>query len=138
MHMHKYTHTKPNACAIKRVPTYMYALCAHSAILYRLSRKYNLKEKLKLVKKEIDARDKLEKKKSEEMEVLKNEHESEKKMQESEYYGNIKGIRNGLHVTEILFVAFKEDMTLKYGYHSSAQTSDEELDVREISNQENN
>ena len=50
----------------------------------------------------------------------------------------IEGIRNDHHVTQMLFDAFKEDMTYKYGYDSSAQTSDEELDEIEISNVENN
>ena len=98
----------------------------------------DLKEKLKLLKKEIDAKDKLIKKKNDEMEVLKKEHESETKKQESEYFKEIEGIRNDLHVTQMLFDAFKEDMTYKYGYDSSAQTSDEELDEIEISNVENN
>ena len=98
----------------------------------------DLKEKLKLLKKEIDAKDKLIKEKNNEMEVLKKEHESETKKQESEYFKEIEGIRNDLHVTQMLFDAFKEDMTYKYGYDSSAQTSDEELDEIEISNVENN
>ena len=38
----------------------------------------------------------------------------------------------------MLFDAFKEDMSYKYGYDSSALTSDEELDDVEISNLENN
>ena len=53
----------------------------------------DLKEKLKLLKKEIDAKDKLIKAKNDEMEVLKKEHESETKKQESEYFKEIEGIK---------------------------------------------
>ena len=108
-------------------------------IIKETSKEINdLKEQLKLLKKEIDDKDKLIKEKNDEMEVLKKEHESEMKKQESEYFKEIEDIRNNLHVTEMLFDAFKEDMTYKYGYDSSALTSDEELDDVVISNLENN
>ena len=35
--------------------------------------------------------------------------------------------RNELHVTQMLFDSFKEEMTYKYGYDSNADTSEEEI-----------
>ena len=98
----------------------------------------DLKEKLKLLKSEIDAKNKLIQEKNDELEVLIKDHESEMKKQESEYFKEIEGVRNDLYVTQMLFDSFKEDMVYKYGYDSSAQTSDEELNDLEKSSVENN
>ena len=64
-------------------------------------------------------------------------HKIEMKKQEIESIKEIEDIRNDRNVTQMLFDDFKEDMTYKYGYDSSAETTDEEIDYMKNRSVEN-
>ena len=57
-----------------------------------------------------------------------NNHNCEKEMEnrDREELNKFEIQRNELHVTQILFDDFKEEMTYKYGYDSNAETSEDE------------
>ena len=88
----------------------------------------DLEDKLKTLKKEINDKEVLIYEKDEEIKALKEKHEFEMKKQESESLKEIEEIRNDRNMIQMFFDDFKEDMTYKYGYDSSAETTDEEID----------
>ena len=88
----------------------------------------DLEDKLKTLKKEINDKEVLIYEKDEEIKALKEKHELEMKKQESESLKEIEEIRNDRNMIQMFFDDFKEDMTYKYGYDSSAETTDEEID----------
>ena len=90
-----------------------------------------MKQQLEFLEKEIDLKENLIKKEDIEIQAIKEKYEKALEKQASEDLKEIERIRNDLHVTQMLFDDFKEDMTYKYGYDSSAETSDEELNFGE-------
>ena len=90
-----------------------------------------MKQQIKLLENEIQLKENLIKEKDLEIHAIKEKYEKALEKQASEDLKEIERIRNDLHVTQMLFDDFKEDMTYKYGYDSSAETSDEELNFGE-------
>ena len=92
----------------------------------------DLKDELESLKKEIDAKELLINEKNQEINALIEKHQFEMKKLEIESIKEIEDIRNDRNVTQMLFDDFKEDMAYKYGYDSSAETTDEENDFMKI------
>ena len=92
----------------------------------------DLKDELESLKKEKYAKEVLIKEKNQEIKALIEKHQFEMKKQEIESIKEIEDIRNDRNVTQMLFDDFKEDMAYKYGYDSSAETTDEEMDFMKI------
>ena len=92
----------------------------------------DLEDKLKSLKKEINDKEVLIKEKDEDIKALKEIYEFEMKKQESESLKEIEDIRNDRNMIQMFFDDFKEDMAYKYGYDSSAETTDEEIDYMKI------
>ena len=90
-----------------------------------------MKQQLEVLEKEIDLKENLIKEKDIEIQAIKEKYEKALEKQASEDLKEIERIRNNLHVTQMLFDDFKEDMTYKYGYDSSAETSNEKLNFCE-------
>ena len=90
-----------------------------------------MKQQLEVLEKEIDLKENLIKEKDIEIQAIKEKYEKALEKQASEDLKEIERIRNDVHLTQILLDDFKEDMTHKYGYDSSAETSDEELNFGE-------
>ena len=80
-----------------------------------------LKEKIKEKENEIQM-------KEAEIKSMKENFEKEMKMKDMEELKKFEAQRNDLHVTQMLFDSFKEEMTYKYGYDSNAETSDDDID----------
>ena len=88
----------------------------------------DLEDKLKTLKKDINEKEILIHEKDEEIKALKEKHVIEMKKQESESLKEIEDIRNDRNITQMLFDDFKDESRYKYGYDSSAETTDEEND----------
>ena len=99
----------------------------------------DLKEEIKALKEEINEKVKIINEKDEESKALVKKYESKLKDQENEDLKEIEDLRNDRNVIQMLFDDFKEKMTYKYGYDSSAETTDEELvygETRDVDNNE--
>ena len=86
-----------------------------------------LKQELKILKQEIQEKVKIINEKDSEIKAMIEKHVFEIRKVESEDLKEFEAMREDRNVTQMLFDDFKEEMTYKYGYDSSAETSDEEL-----------
>ena len=82
---------------------------------------------LNLMKEKIRKKDKEIELKEIEIESMKVNFAKEMKNRDREELERFEIQRNDLHVTQMLFDDFKEDMTYKYGYDSNAETSEDEI-----------
>ena len=90
----------------------------------------DLKEEVKALKQEILEKVKMINEKDEKLKALvEKENEDLKEIEE---------LRNDRNVTQMLFDDFKDEMRYKYGYDSSAETTEEELCYAEEQNAETN
>ena len=86
-----------------------------------------LREALNRMKEKIREKDEEIELKEIEIESMKVNFAKEMKNKDREALEEFEIQRNELHVTQMLFDGFKEDMTNKYGYDSSAETSEDEI-----------
>ena len=95
-------------------------------------------EEVRVLTENISEKVRMLKEKDEEIRALIEKYESKLKEQEIEDLKEIEELRNDCNVTQMLFDDFKEEMTYKYGYDSTAETTDEELVYGDNTNAENN
>jgi hypothetical protein len=102
------------------------AVTANSAT--KLSEIDDLSEKINLLKDKIKEKEKDIKTKETQIKAIEKNFEKEIKRIEQEELEKFENVRNELHVTQMLFYSFKEDMTYIYGYDRNEETSDDEND----------
>ena len=88
----------------------------------------DLKEEINQLKKKITEKEKDLETKDSEIKSIEENFEKEIKKIEKEELEKFEEMRNEWHVTQMLFDSFKEEMTYKYGYDSSKETSEDEID----------